>query len=303
LLTTGLAVGSFGESGEKKSSFVDFIFVRDDFVAWLKNRGITEKHRRSIVSYLTKFGKPIREPMDVVRVFEPLSVGQRHQMIRALRNLLNFYECQGLADKGWLDVLRKNIPKDEGGIDLWIPSEDDIVRSLRVFGAAEKFRSYFAVYNFILDSGLRFTEAMRFLGDFWDGKVDGQIEGHDGFYVAPLGYLRKSKFAYYAFFTEYAMQLLRSVEKITYESAKGNVRKRLGKDIIAYKYLRKFAFDVMTDEGLNIPESVADFIQGRTPKSIGARHYMKLKRKATQFYPRYAEYITELRRKAGILKA
>jgi intergrase/recombinase len=139
---------------------------------------------------------------------------------------------------------------------------------------------------------------MRFLGDFWDGKVDGQIERHDGFYVVPLGYLRKSKFAYYAFFTDYTMQLLKSVEKITYESAKGNVRKRLGKEIIAYKYLRKFAFDVMTDEILNIPESVADFIQGRTPKSIGARHYMKLKRKATQFYPRYAEYIKELRRKA-----
>jgi intergrase/recombinase len=53
----------------------------------------------------------------------------------------------------------------------------------------------------------------------------------------------------------------------------------------------------MTDEELNIPESVADFIQGGTPKSIGARHYMKLKRKAIKFYPRYAEYITRLRRK------
>ncbi|MGB9694266.1 MAG: integrase, partial [Fervidobacterium sp.] len=49
------------------------------------------------------------------------------------------------------------------------------------------------------------------------------------------------------------------------------------------------------------PESVADFIQGRVPRSIGAKHYMQLKRKADQFYPRYAEYVTELRRKAGIL--
>ena len=49
---------------------------------------------------------------------------------------------------------------------------------------------------------------------------------------------------------------------------------------------------------LNIPESVADFIQGRVPKSVGARHYMQLKRKAIRFYPRYAEYIAELRRKA-----
>jgi intergrase/recombinase len=49
---------------------------------------------------------------------------------------------------------------------------------------------------------------------------------------------------------------------------------------------------------LDIHESVADFIQGRTPKSVGARHYMKLKRKAIKFYPRYAEYVTKLRQKA-----
>ena len=53
----------------------------------------------------------------------------------------------------------------------------------------------------------------------------------------------------------------------------------------------------MTSEQLNIPESVADFIEGRTPKSVGARHYMLLKRKAMQFYPRYRDYLTLLRSK------
>jgi intergrase/recombinase len=60
---------------------------------------------------------------------------------------------------------------------------------------------------------------------------------------------------------------------------------------------------MITSERLNIPESVADFIQGRVPRSIGAKHYMRLKRKADQFYPRYVEYVTELRRKAGTLTA
>ncbi len=87
--------------------------------------------------------------------------------------------------------------------------------------------------------------------------------------------------------------------KIKPETAKGNVRKRLGKTIVSYKYLRKFAFDAMTSEGLSVPESVADFIQGRVPKTVGALHYMELKRKATQF-PRYAEYVAELRRKAAV---
>lgn len=115
--------------------------------------------------------------------------------------------------------------------------------------------------------------------------------------------MRKVKLAYFALFTEYTMKLLENLPRtITYRTAR-KLRERLGKDIVSFKYLRKFANDMMASERLNVPESVADFIQGRVPKSIGARHYMKLKREAIQFYPRYAEYVTELRRKAGVLGA
>jgi len=68
-------------------------------------------------------------------------------------------------------------------------------------------------------------------------------------------------------------------------------------DFTRPKYIRKFVNDTMTSEKLNIPESVADFIQGRVPKTIGTKHYMQLKRKADQYYPRYAQYITELGKK------
>jgi len=80
-----------------------------------------------------------------------------------------------------------------------------------------------------------------------------------------------------------------------------SLRRRLPNKTVSPKYLRKFANDIMTSEELNIPESVADFIQGRVPKTVGARHYMQLKRKAIQFYPRYASYLNQLRQKVGVL--
>jgi intergrase/recombinase len=67
-------------------------------------------------------------------------------------------------------------------------------------------------------------------------------------------------------------------------------------NVVCCKYLRKFAFDKMIE--LGVPESAADFIAGRTPKTIGAKHYMILLRQAKQYYPKYAEYVTQLRRKA-----
>jgi len=67
---------------------------------------------------------------------------------------------------------------------------------------------------------------------------------------------------------------------------------------VTTKYLRKFAFDKMIE--LEVPESVADFIQERVARPIGAKHYLSLARQAVKFYPRYAEYITALRDKAGL---
>ena len=128
--------------------------------------------------------------------------------------------------------------------------------------------------------------------------LDMQLEKQDGFYIAPLGYFRGTKLAYFGFITEFTLKTIREAENkpLTYKKVMGTATKRF--KIISYKYIRKFVFDMMTSEQLNIPESVGDFIEGRTAKSVGARHYMQLKRKATQFYPRYAEYITRLRQKA-----
>lgn len=50
--------------------------------------------------------------------------------------------------------------------------------------------------------------------------------------------------------------------------------------MVRCKYLRKFVKMIE----LGAPESVADFIEGRTPKTIGAKHYMILLRQAKQYY-------------------
>ncbi|MEM2099145.1 MAG: integrase [Candidatus Bathyarchaeia archaeon] len=127
-----------------------------------------------------------------------------------------------------------------------------------------------------------------------------EVENFDGFCVVPLGYFRRSKLAYFGFMTDDTFKLVKQVkEKMDWESAVTYVRKRLG--AVSFKYLRKFAFDKMIE--LGVPESVADFIEGRTPKTIGAKHYMILLRQAKQYYPKYEEYVTQLRRKAGITTA
>jgi intergrase/recombinase len=185
------------------------------------------------------------------------------------------------TDKGFLDSLRKAMPKDVAGFDLNVSGEQEIITSLRLVENEYQLR-YKAAYNLALGSGLRLTEVARFMKSFDIAKV----ESFGGFHVAPLGYFRGTKLAYFAFFTDYTFKLIKNLtvkdlEFFSDRTISNYFRQVEGfEDVTCFKYLRKFANDVMTDEELNIPESVADFIQGKTPKSVGAKHYMKLKRKA-----------------------
>jgi len=61
--------------------------------------------------------------------------------------------------------------------------------------------------------------------------------------------------------------------------------------------LRKFAFDKTVE--LGVPESIADFMQGRTPKTIGAKHYLILLRQAQAVLQQIYEGDRERQRQEG----
>jgi len=278
--------GSFAWKGLE----IDYPKTRGDFIKFLESKKFNQRYIECMLSYLDRYVKVISGPMDVIKAFNNLTVGQQHNLSRGIRNLFNFLEAQGWS-KDVLDVLRKNIPKDSTGLDLKIPSEEAILNSLKRLNRAPV--KYQALYNLLLDSGLRLVEAIRLINTFKDA------EEVNGFYRCELGYFRESKVAYYAHFTRCTLRLIREAEKNEDSLIEQNASHYFQKyDYVAPKYLRKFAFDKMIE--LEIPESVADFIQGRVAKKIGAKHYMALARQAGKYYPRYMEHITQLRSKAGL---
>jgi intergrase/recombinase len=124
---------------------------------------------------------------------------------------------------------------------------------------------------------LRLIEARYLINNF---KGAEQV---NGFYRCELAMFRGEKQAYYGHFSEYTLDLIKQTKGDFITEGCSHYY-----DVNGYvmpKYLRKFAFDKMID--LEIPESVADFIEGRVPTRIGAKHYMALARQASKFYPRY----------------
>ncbi len=253
-------------SPEDLKSRIDYWKVKNDFLLWLRNRGLDwDNYAKQLIRHLEKFSKPINRPMDIVSMFGSLNNSQKRHLTNGLRNLFNFYQSQGLESKPCLDILRENLPRTFIGVDLNIPSETEIIDSLRVLQKRDSGKRILALYNLLLDSGLRLIEGVRLYNSLVTDSSES--ERQNGFHVVALGYFRNTKLAYFGFLTDYTMELLKDCEKpLTYKKIMGSATRRF--NVVSYKYLRKFVFDMMTSEQLNIPESVADFIEGRTAKVL-----------------------------------
>jgi hypothetical protein len=102
--------------------------------------------------------------------------------------------------------------------------------------------------------------------------------------VEPLGLtvLELNTYCHHCFFlravrgilTPYTLKLIRQNREELDDRTASHYYSKFG--YTAPKYLRKFCFDTMLSEKLSIPESIADFVEGRTPRKIGAKHYTRL---------------------------
>jgi intergrase/recombinase len=254
------------------------------FIEYLASKRYSPSYRDDLLNYLDRYATIISEPSDIIRMFSKLESGQRHLWL-GLRVLFNYLEALSW-DADFLNALRKALPKFYCGIDLKVPEESGILQSLTKLSKAPK--RYAVLYNLLLDSGLRLIEGIKINNGFKE------FERINGFCRIALGEFRGSKQAYYAYFAEATYDNLPALNgEIMKPRTASHYFRKYG--FISPKYLRKFAFDKMIS--LDIPESVADFIEGRVPKRIGAKHYMVLRRQADNFYSRYAEYLAQLRAK------
>jgi len=86
-------------------------------------------YKRSIVNYLDRFAPKLSRPIDVVRLFDGLSSGQKHCLLFSLRNLFNFCELAGF-DSRFIDGLRKALPRDARFVDNHVPDEKSVKESI-----------------------------------------------------------------------------------------------------------------------------------------------------------------------------
>jgi len=108
---------------------MNWLEIKPQFAQWMESEGYSEDFKDDVTRYLSRYITEIHEPFEIVSMFANIKKGKRH-LILALRTMFNFYEAMGI-EKEYLDCFRKALPKAVCGVDLKIPTEEQILESLK----------------------------------------------------------------------------------------------------------------------------------------------------------------------------
>ena len=175
------------------------------------------------------------------------------------------------------DDIWKSIRLKKSSIDLYIPGDSDVLESVEA--ACGRSPGACWTYRLLVYSGMRLVEVTRVLSENNERWIRA-----DGFWKYPLSWTRGPKQAYYMYTPVKPPRILVRDRKISELARKMR--------LTPPKYIRKWVATKMIS--LGIPEEVVNFIQGRIPQSILARHYLNLTILADKYYPRYVEYLGKL---------
>jgi len=256
------------ENGE----FIDYSSVRDSFTKWMLNK-TSEDYARKMISYLDRFANQIiKDSEDLVEIIKRST--SRKNMILALRNLINYCENKGIISYEFANKLKRELKCVRSRTDGYVPSDEEVMKAYQKFDDED----YKVVFKVLMFSGLRVMEAVKFLNEFDEKRlmVDGKVAKY------PLFFDREQKKSYFVYLPkEFALKLRRM------DITEQGVKKYFQRRGLPAKYLRKWNYNFLILNG--VPESVADFIQGRASITVGSMHYLAKVRQADEWYSRIVD--------------
>ena len=271
--------------------------IKAKFVEWMRANERDEEYTTDLVRYLDKYMRPIRSPADVVAMFTACKRGKDH-LNKAFRNLLNFYRKIMGYPKSFIEDLKEAIPTIRKGVDTYVPSEEAIIRTLKALRCAP-FK-YYLYWWVPLATGIRpKKDAIKLITEADLSKAERIETPHGAYYFLELGWVGRTKAAFVACLPDFIYDMIirfgESKEKLTYNGARKFREKRMP-HIETPGSMRDFCYNKLLELGM--PESAADFLNGRGPRTVGGKHYMDKIRQIKAFYPRYLAYLKELKARA-----
>jgi intergrase/recombinase len=255
---------------------------KDKFLEWLGIQSFTDTYTRQITNkFKLLYNKSFETPLALQKHISTIKLGKK-DLILAARAYLNFCEQNELCEAE-LVLKYKNVLKIlKSRQDVYVPSDNEVLETFKLISYDKELK---LVYLVLATSGIRFGECLEFLKTFDESKfkVASNVASYN------IANLRKTKNINNIYLPISVYKRLFYVSN-TYDGLRVKLVKKHA--TISLKYLRKWHYNFMLYN--NVPESVADFIQGRSNKSVSANHYMAKSQQAEFWYSKIVSKLEAL---------
>ena len=200
---------------------------------------------------------------------------------RLVRLFLHYLEDKEQISSEQLNQIKKKLTSIKEGVDNNVPTVQEIMQVLSQLTENNKL-----VYLVYLVSGVRKIEGEYLLNNLDKLKVQ-QL---DGFVKITMNYLRHNKNSYFCYLPQDVYNQLNTKNKsLSIYSLESEIKR---KKLIPIKYCRKWFYTKCIEIG--VPESIADYYQGRVANSVGSNHYLSRQLLADQNYSKIVSYLNSL---------
>lgn len=254
-----------------------------EFANWIEARHYSHPYEQRMKTLYKKrfLGKTFATPADLLQYIHAYN-RDYNNLVKCCRNYLNFCDGNTYLHHTLIENYRKILKVKNGFGDVFVPETEELVRDYKKVRGHKSLRNLTKVMAF---SGTRIQEALWFLGNF----KRLQRKKYGEMYVYLANRENRQKRLYIVCLPCKIADTLAPVSN-TYDSLRVRFRKRKCK--LTGKYYRKWFYNFLLEKG--VPESVADFIQGRSPRSVSARHYLARMKQAVFWYQNVVGELLEI---------
>jgi len=244
------------------------------FKEWLFKR-IDKKTAETYLYYLDKYLGNVYSSKDMQELLINIESG-RNWFVKAVRNLLNFAEERDDFTLEYLTKMRRVLKVQKTGVREVFITNEEIIEAYKHIKDCVK-----AIFKLMVYSGVRLSQIYRILGDLDHSKfvIKNKITRY------PIAEISKGeKKGFWVYMPRDFINELENVE-LPYSYNKLQKMVRFGR--VCPNTIRKWNYNFLI---LNeVPESVADFIQGRSSVTVGSAHYLNKTKHADEWYSKIVD--------------
>lgn len=262
-----------------------------EFFNWIDTKAFSVEHTERLKSYYTRHfnNKEYSSPIELYQYIQSKEI-DINNITKCVRVYLNFCEAFSKLPVELINKYRSVLKLRKYNNDYFVPSDEAILKG---YCAVKNHKSLELVYLVLASSGIRYGEAIHFLSNYDITRFIVK-SNYASYNVSDLRHTKNINNIYLPLFVYKKLKIISNTSKA--------LRQRFNERNVSFsfKYLRKWQYNFLIYN--SVPESVADFIQGRANRSIGSRHYLAKRQQADFWYSKISKKFSKILNNTKLIK-